>query len=208
MKNCFPLLFCLLLFITGCGAGNAAASQQSSGSFTSAVSVSSAAPAASSVQSVSSESLPSSTSAPSAAAPSSSSSESSRAEPLPAGFLPLEDLGEDFAADLESFQQAIAVSANQQSRYYYLYITDEAGNPVPNLMGILGINWWEFENDHGGRKDGVSMAGGLLPFRINASGEATLYLVNNDTEQEPLTLELFFSDEMLQNWREIGRAHV
>lgn len=161
-----------------------------------------------------SSSLPSgsSSSLPVASSPAPSSLPETPEKPEnPWGLVPLEELGAAAAEDYETFCAALEGSLGHgDRRYFCLCITDPEGAPVPNLMGILGVNWQTYQLDRSGKVNGLSMAGGLLPFFVyEEDSDAILFLVNDDTfgdpstpQSEPLTMQLEFPGEMLAQWPE------
>ena len=156
--------------------------------------------------------LTSSSSLPVPSSPTTSSSSETPEKPEnPWDLVPLEELDTAAAEDYETFGTALEYSLDHGSRrYFYLCVTDPEGVPVPNLMGILGVDWQTYQLDRSAKVNGLSMAGGLLPFFVyEEDSDAVLYLVNDDTsgapftpQSEPLTMQLEFPGEMLAQWPE------
>ena len=189
MKRSFALLLALALALAGCGGGaeEAAPSPDASSpsSAPSSVSSSSSAPE------------------PPSQAESSSQPEEPQEPDDPWGLVPVAELPQGAQEDYAAFQEALEASVGPHRRQFYLYITGPEGEPVQNLMGILGINMYDFREGRSGKRNGLSMAGGLMPFSVyDETSAAPLYLVNDDTPGDPLTLLLEFPPEMLADWPE------
>lgn len=107
--------------------------------------------------------------------------------------LPADSLPEELTADIRLFRERLAESRHPDEEYFYLYVTDENGEPVANLQCYPGdVNW-----DHRAYNEsmygyteldprlGLSRNSGLLPVpaaKFADKGTPVLALCNADTE--------------------------
>ena len=117
----------------------------------------------------------------------------------------LVEMEEEVRLDEQRFLELEGIT-RENSRFYYLYVVDKEGSPVPNLSCFVEDSWSDYLAEGCAKLNGLSRNSGLLPFYLYDGPPAPLYLANCNIDSYPYPVQkVELTDELLEK---MGKENV